>query len=132
MARRRSHFVKRAVDPVTDFELGLEGLEMDVARPVLDRLVENEIDEANDRSGAGLGFDIGPDRFVAIEGHELARFAELLQDVLHAGGVFAVVFAEPFLDLQAGRENDLDVATQGKTEILDRLGIERIDERDSD
>ena len=65
MARRRRHFVKRAVDPVADLEFVLEGLEMDVARPVLDRLIQNQIDEADDRRGVGFGFDVGALPFVA-------------------------------------------------------------------
>ena len=101
MARRRRHFVERAVDAVTDFELSLERLEMNVARPVLDRLIQDQIDEANDRGGVRFGFDIRDRRFVAVECHQLAGFAELLEDLLHAGGVVAVMLFQAFLDLLA-------------------------------
>ena len=57
MPRRRRHFVKRAVHAVTNFELVLERLEMNVARPVLDRLVQNQIDETNDRRRVRFRFD---------------------------------------------------------------------------
>ena len=67
MARRRRHFVKRAVDAVADFELSLERLEMNVARPVLDRLIKNQIDEANDRRGVRFGFDDSSPSLVAVE-----------------------------------------------------------------
>ena len=58
MARRRRHFVERAVDAITNLEFVLERLEMDVARPVLDRLIQDQIDETNDRSRVGFRFDV--------------------------------------------------------------------------
>ena len=58
MPRRRRHFVERAVDAVADLELVLERLEVDVARAVLNRLEQDQIDEANDRRGVRFGFDI--------------------------------------------------------------------------
>ena len=39
---------------------------------------------------------------------------------------------EPFLDLLGGREDDLDVVPEREAQIFDRLGIERIDQRDAD
>ena len=72
MTRRRRHFVKRAIDAITDFEFVFERLEMNVAGPVLDRLIQNQIDEANDRGCAGFGFS--SDRAIAFpQLHELAR-----------------------------------------------------------
>ncbi len=56
--RRRGHLVERAVHAVADFELVLERLEMDVARPVLDRLIEDQVDETDDRRGVGLVGDV--------------------------------------------------------------------------
>ena len=58
MARRRRHFVKRAVDAITNFEFVFERLEMDVARAVLDRLEQDQIDEANDRRGVRFRLDL--------------------------------------------------------------------------
>src|SRR5438874_4767630 len=56
MSRRRSHFVKRAINAITDFEFIFERFEMNVAGPVLDRLIQNQIDKANDRGSAGFCF----------------------------------------------------------------------------
>ena len=56
MSRRRGHFVKRAVDAITNFEFVFERLEVNVTGPVLDRLVQNQIDETNDRGGICFGF----------------------------------------------------------------------------
>ena len=130
--RRRRHFVERAVHAVADFEFVLERLEMNVARPVLDRLVQDQIDEANDRRGVRFGFDIRDRRFVAVECHQLASLAELLEDLLHAGGLVAVMLFQAFLDLLARGKHHLDVAAQREAQIVDRLCIERIDQRDPD
>ena len=48
---------RRTVHAVADFELALEGLEMDIARPRRDRLVEDEVDIFDDRGGVRLGED---------------------------------------------------------------------------
>ena len=45
---RGGHFVKRAIDAIADLELFLEGFEVDVRCLFLDRLVEDEIDVADD------------------------------------------------------------------------------------
>src|SRR5207248_10969448 len=57
MTWRWRHFVERAIDAIADLELIFEWLEMNVARAVLDRLVKNEIDKANDRSCVCFGFN---------------------------------------------------------------------------
>ncbi len=80
----------------------------------------------------GFRFDVGADRFFARQRHQLAGFAELLEDLLHARGVLAVVLAQPLLDLGAAGEDDMDVAAESEAQVFDRLGIERIDERDAD
>ena len=58
MPRRRRHFVKRAIDPVTNFEFVFERLEMNVARAILDGLEQDQIDEANDRRGVRFRLDV--------------------------------------------------------------------------
>jgi hypothetical protein len=59
MAGRRRHFVKRAIDPIANFEFVFERLEVNVARAILDRLVENKIDKTNDWSCIRLRFNLG-------------------------------------------------------------------------
>src|SRR6185312_10913587 len=50
MTRRRRHFVERAVNAIANFEFIFEWLEMNIARSVLDRLIKDQIDKANDGS----------------------------------------------------------------------------------
>jgi hypothetical protein len=41
MTRGRRHFVKRTVDAIADFEFVFERLEVNIARAVLDRLIQD-------------------------------------------------------------------------------------------
>ena len=59
MTRRRRHLIKRAIHAVTNLEFVFERLEVDVARPVLDRLEQDQVDEADDRSGVRFRLDGG-------------------------------------------------------------------------
>src|SRR5437773_380811 len=105
MSRRWGHFIQRAIDAITDFEFVFEWLEMNVAGPVLNCLIQNQIDKANDRSGIGFCFRSG--RTIAFpQLHQLANFAELLEHFLHAGGVAAVENLDPVLDLFDRRLHD--------------------------
>ncbi len=132
MARRRRHLVERAVDAVTNFEFVLEGLEMDVARAVLDRLKQDQIDEANDRRGVRFRLDVDGAALVAAQRQQLPGFAELLEDFLHAGGVAAVVALDALLDLIGRGDDDMNVFAERKTEIFGRAQIERINQGDGD
>src|SRR3982750_1950381 len=99
MTGRGSHFIESAVDAVTNLKFVLEGFEVDVARAVLNRLEQNQINEANDRRGVSTGFYVGRGAFVFAQAQQIAGVAELLEDFLHARGVGAVVFLDPLLDL---------------------------------
>ena len=56
---------------------------MNVTGSVLNRLVQNQIDETNNRGGIGLDFRSA--RAVAFpQLHKLAHFPELFQHLLHA------------------------------------------------
>src|SRR5262249_39042103 len=125
VARRRRHFVKRAIDAVADFEFIFERRKMDVARTVLYRVIENEIDKPDDRRRVRFCFNSS----IAIrlsQLQELARFPELLEDVLHARCIRAVILLDQLFDLLWRRNDDLDVFTERETKILSRVEIERI------
>src|SRR5207249_1314101 len=130
MARRRRDFVKCAIDAIPDFEFVFERLEVNVARAILDRLVKDEIDKANDRRCIRLRFDCGLAVSLA-QLQKLASFAELLENVPHAGGIAAVMLLDQFFDLFGRRNYDLKVFTQRKTEVFCSVKIKRIDQRDS-
>ena len=124
VARRRRHFVQRAVDAITNFEFVLERLEMDVARAVLNRLEQDQIDKANDRRGVRFRFNVVPRFLVTAQCHQLARFAELFENVLHAGGVGPVVAFDAIFDLLRRRDDNVDVFAEREAQIFRRAQIE--------
>ena len=103
---------------------------MNVARAVLDRLIQNQIDKANDRRRVRFGFHRGG-AVVAAHLQEIARFAELLEHFVHARGVGAVRFFDALVDLIGRRDNHFDVFAEREAQILRRARIERISERDA-
>src|SRR5689334_11367717 len=129
MARRRRDFVKRAIDAIPDLEFVFERLEVNVARAVLDRLVKDEIDEANDwrriRLRFNRGFAIG-----LAQLQKLPSFTELLENVLHASRVGAVILFDQLFDLFGRRHHYLHFFTERETEVVCGLEIKWIDQRD--
>src|SRR3712207_7324846 len=59
-------------------------------------------------------------------------FAELLEDVLHAGGLASVVAPDPLLHLVGRRDDHVDVFANGEAEIFGGAQIKWIDQRDQD
>ena len=53
------HFVKRTINAISNFEFVFEWLEVNVARAILNSLVQNQIDKPNDRCGVCLRFYLG-------------------------------------------------------------------------
>src|SRR5438445_12829267 len=107
MTWRRRHFVKGAVHAITDFEFVFEGLEVNVARAILDRLIENKIDKPNDRGCVRLRFN----RSLAVafaQLQELASFTELFENFLHTRRIGPVVLLYQFIDLIGLRGDYLD------------------------
>ena len=128
---RRGHLVERAVHAVADLEFVLERLEMDVAGPVLDGLVEDQIHVADDGRGVGLGLDVLQFRLAL-----LAVFERLRRPVppgFHSGSRRPRRrLLDQRLDLLDGRDDDLDGLAQGEAQILGDLRIEGIGEADGD
>src|SRR5205814_9811271 len=125
----RRHFIKGPIDAVADFEFVFERLEVNVARAVLDCLVKNEIDEANYGCRVRLRFT----RSFAVsfpQLQKLASFAELLENVLHARRVAAVILLDQFFDLLRRRNHDLNVFTEREAKVLCGIKIKWITKRD--
>src|ERR1043166_7855317 len=130
MARRRRDFVKCAIDAVPDFELVFERLEVNVTSAILNRLIEDKIDKANDRRRVSLRFDCG----LAVPLPQLQKFpsfAELLENFFHARRLGAVILLDQLFDLFGRRNHYLDVFTERETKVVRSMEIKRIDQRDS-
>src|SRR5258705_3340993 len=98
MTGRRRHFVERAVDAIADFEFVFEGLKVNIARDVLNRLIEDQIDETNNRGCIRLGFNRSL-AFSLAQLEKLPNFPELLENFLHARRVSAVMLLDQIFDL---------------------------------
>jgi len=101
---------------------------MNVARAVLDRLVQDKIDKANDRGRVRLCFNRGAIVFAQLQ--ELADLSELFENLLHARRIGAVVLLDPLFDLLGRRNNDVNVFAECEAKIRGSAMIERINERD--
>jgi hypothetical protein len=122
---RRRHFVERPIDSITNFEFIFEWLEMNVARSVLDRLVENQVDKTNDGSCVCFGFHCRlAVSFAQLK--RLASFAELLENVFHARRIAAVMLLDQVFDLIRGRNDDVDILPERKAKIFRGIKIEGI------
>jgi hypothetical protein len=62
---------------------------------------------------------------------QLARFAELFEDFLDARCVSAVILFDSIFDLLGRRNDNIDLFAQGKTEVLSRAKVERINQCDA-
>ena len=108
----------------------LEGLEVDVARLVADRLPDDEIDEPDDRRLFGHRLDIPLGEIAAVR-REVAR-ADLLQQVVDAGLVLPVVLLDLHIDLVGIGEEQPNVTAERKRQIVDGLRVEGIADEEVD
>ena len=107
MARRRRHFVKRAIYPIANFEFVFEWLKVNVARPIQDRLIKDQIDKADNGRCIRLGFN--GCLLVSTYLQKLANFTQLFEDLLHGGGLTPVILLDELFDLLGWRNDNLNV-----------------------
>ena len=62
---------------------------------------------------------------------QLASFAELLENVLHARRIGAVMLLDQVFDLIRRRNDDVDIFPEREAKIFGGVKIERINERDA-
>ena len=128
----RRHFVQRAVHAVTDFELILERLEMNVAGAVLHRLVKDEVDELDDRRFIGQVLQIGHP--VARRRHfpgDIRVGAKFLEDVADAFAFFPVKLVDGLFDLRRVGDHHLDLLAGQIIQLIDDRRVERVGQGDA-
>src|SRR6266566_2297100 len=102
---------------------------MNVARPVLDRLVQDKIDKANDRGRVRFCFNrSGAILFTQLQ--KLAGLPELFENLLHARRIGAVIPLDLIFDLFGRRNDDVNFFAEREAKILRSAMIERINESD--
>ena len=80
---------------------------MNITRPVLNSLVQDQIDKTNDR--CGIGFSFHRRAVIAVQSHEFTCLAELLEDLLHAGCIGAVILFDAIFDSIRRSDDDIDI-----------------------
>jgi len=123
------HLEQRAVDPVADPQLELEGLDVDVARPPADGVGQEAVDELDDRRvvdlrlGGRLVFQLLDDLDVlALPLHVLQDFLELLVAAL------VVPLDDRPEGVLPGQDRE-DIVPGDELQILDQAHVGRIGHR---
>jgi hypothetical protein len=125
---RRLHLLhQHAVDAVADAELLLVGLDVDVARALLDRVEEDGVDEADDRRALGLLLQLHEVDVVTIDGEIDLFLGELREHVVVVRGAAGVVGALDRGDDPGLRGHDrLDVEAREELDVVDGVEVRRI------
>ena len=129
LLRHRLHVVEHAVDAVADLEPVVEGLEVDVRRPHLERLEEQHVHQLDDRRLVGDVEDVLPDLHALGERHDVGVLElpdRLLDDVL----LVLVGLVDQARDLGARREHRVELAAEHRREVVHRVRVERRRRRD--
>ena len=127
----RGHLIKRAIHAVTDLELVLERLEMDVARAVLHGLKKDEVDKPDDGNFVREVRKHG--RIVGVDRTEFGRDFLVRPDFLENVGetlavIPAVILFDQLEDLAGVGNHHLDVLLHHKTKLIHVRGVQRFHE----
>jgi len=121
---RPENFVQDSVDPVTDNQFPLEGLDMDIARPFLETLGDQAVDEADDRSLVGTVKQIaGFERNGQLIG---AAAIDLLNHGSGTAGLFFIATMDGAQDLLRGGDTGFDLGSGQGAQVIQRTGVEGI------
>ena len=126
---RRGHLLEEhAVDAEADAELLLVGLDVDVARPLLDRVQEDHVHEPHDRRVLA--------RLLELEEVHVLLFAgEVDLLLVEAGhhlvvrGAGVVVLLDGRDDRRLARDDRLDVVAREELEVVDGVQVRRVGHR---
>ena len=125
-ARRRLDLVQHAVDPVADREPVLERLDVDVRRPRVERVGDDERDQPDHRR---LGGEVLQLLDVGVEG-ELVALLDVADDLADRRAPGAVEALERRVELGRNRDQRLHVAAGHHPERADRVAVGRIGHRE--
>ena len=118
--RRHRRLVQDAVHAVTDAELILGRLEVNIGRPILERLPDDLVDELDH---AGVLVALGD--FLVLVEENLKRLVVVLE-FLKRLGADAVKFLERLFDFAARRQRQLDGAAGVELHGIDHCRVERV------
>ncbi len=123
---RRLDLVQNAVDPVAHGQTVLERLDMDVGSACLERVGDDERDEADH---GRLGGEILQLLDVGVEREVVAALLDIADDLPDRRAAGAVETLERGVELSGYRHQRLHVAAGDHAEGADRVGVGRIGHR---
>src|SRR5581483_5682992 len=130
-ARRALDVVQDPVDAVADLELVLERLDVDVRRALLDRAVDEQVHEADDRRLAREVAEVVDVLFVVGEVLDVG-LRRLRAAVSVRRRAVPVRRLEPLEHVALAREARIDLEPRRDLERLDRVVVRRIGHRDGE
>ena len=126
-ARRAVALDQHAVDPVADADAVGERLDVDVAGPQADRLLNDEVDQLDDR---GVAVVRRRPAAVAVDSVSVKSMAVSVNSGQHRvhrlGFRLAVVPVDGLDDLLARRQDRLDVFVQDELQLLHGVEVARV------
>ena len=122
--RRHRRLVQNAVHAVADAELVLRRLEVNIRRPILERLPDDLVDEL-DHAGVliALGY------FLVLVEENIERILLVVLEFLKRLGADAVKFLKRLLDFAARGQSQLDHAAGVELHGIDHRRVERVADR---
>ena len=122
MLRRRRDFDQGAVQTVADTEFVGERFEVDVGRLVSDGLLEDQIDESDDRGVVGGLFE--GVRVAEIDAFRVMDLLQFVQDAFDGVVGLRIVDVEHFIDFGGYADIDAAFAVQREGQFVDELVVE--------
>ncbi len=119
------HFVQHTVDPEPDAQILFRRLDMDVRRPVPDRLTDHQVDELDDR---GILDELVDPRGIDVLGELGGRFRGHLIDL----AVEAVDPVDQRMDLRRRRHHHHDLGAGHGANVVGGKDVGRVGHRDDE
>ncbi|OPZ90921.1 MAG: hypothetical protein BWY73_01216 [candidate division TA06 bacterium ADurb.Bin417] len=120
---RDGGILQNPVDPVPHAQFVFKGLEVNVGRPQFDRLLENLVDEPDDRGVLGGRPEVHPG-FGLVGDHGDRHLLTVGNHRLHRVGADSEADLEPLPDLGRRGQNRLEFAPGGQAQLVDAGGVE--------
>src|SRR5258706_7333041 len=119
---RHWRLVQHAVHSVTDAQIVLHRLQVNVGRPFAKRLTNDLVNELDDASFLVGAFEVFLGDLLLLGKVEHV----FLHQFVERFGADAVIFLQRFRNVRLGAQRDLDTATRNQSDRLDHREIERV------
>ena len=131
---RWNHFVEHAFRFNPDAELVFKWLEVNVRCVVFDRQQQHHVKQLADGSRIGECFRVGDIELFVVQqtrgGLELFIFGQFSDQFLDAFSFAVVVLRDRFVDVRFGRDQDLDLVTEERPQLVLDVQVLRVTSRD--